>query len=103
MQFWGQVYNWADAGYALSKGTVKQLVKKFPSDQKCQEGGRFWKNGDWYLGKHLAEMGIEPEDTRDYLGRGRFNGYSFKKLLFPGAVSIFERRVCLSYPRIKKL
>jgi hypothetical protein len=28
---------------------------------------------------------------RDYAGKGRFNGYSFKKLLFPGAVSLFER------------
>lgn len=26
-----------------------------------------------------------------YSGRGRFNGYSMKKLLFPGAVSPFER------------
>jgi hypothetical protein len=25
------------------------------------------------------------------LGRGRFNGYSLKKLLFPGGVSLFER------------
>ncbi len=30
---------------------------------------------------------------RDYAGKGRFNGYSFKKLLFPGAVSLFERWV----------
>ena len=28
---------------------------------------------------------------RDEQGKGRFNGYSFKKLLFPGAISVFER------------
>ena len=36
---------------------------------------------------------------RDELGKGRFNPYSFKKLLFPGAVSIFERLVSNSTVR----
>ena len=91
MQFWGELYNWGDAGYVLSRGTVETLLKEFDTDEKCKKGGRFWKNGDWYLGKHLRKLKIEPEDTRDHMGRGRFNGYSFKKLLFPGVVSIFER------------
>ena len=63
-----------------------------------QAGGKYWKNADWYLGKHLAGMGvkvainsihkyrqiiqinsqIQVKDTRDHLGRGRFNGYSFR-------------------------
>lgn len=91
MRFWSQVYNWRDAGYALSKGTIQALKTKFPNQQSCESGGKYWKMDDWYLAKHLAELGIRPVDTRDEQGKGRFNGYSFKKLLFPGAISVFER------------
>nr|CAD7573184.1 unnamed protein product [Timema californicum] len=38
-------------------------------------------------GKHLGELGILPEDTRDDLGRGRFHGFNLNKLLFPGGIS----------------
>ena len=24
-----------------------------------QAGGKYWKNADWYLGKHLAGMGVK--------------------------------------------
>ena len=24
-----------------------------------QDGGKYWKNADWYLGKHLAGMGVK--------------------------------------------
>jgi len=91
MKFWNQVYNWGEAGYALSRGAVAQITSKFNGTNACQAGGKYWKNADWYLGKHLAGMGVKVKDTRDHLGRGRFNGYSFRKLLFPGAVSLFER------------
>jgi len=91
MRFWNVVYNWGDAGYAISKGTVNKLLSKFSTKSLCESGGKYWKNGDWYLGKHLHQLGINPIDTRDEFGKGRFNGYSFRKLLFPGAVSIFER------------
>jgi len=93
MKFWGATYNWLDAGYALSWPALTKLVGdgKFRSDAECENGGKFWKNGDWYLGKHLHALGIDPVDTRDHIGRGRFNGYSMRKLLFPGGVSAFER------------
>lgn len=91
MKFWGETYNWDNAGYALSGGTLSRFLNVFNSTKKCREGGKYWKNGDWYLGKHLRRLGIEPKDTRDHLGRGRFNGFSFRKLLFPGGVSLFER------------
>jgi len=91
MTFWGKEYNWGDAGYALSKGALDALSVAFPTEAKCEEGGRFWKNADWYLGKHLAELGVFPVDTRDELGKGRFNGYTFNKMLFPGAISLFDR------------
>lgn len=91
MKFWGAVYNWAQAGYAISWAALEAFSRKFPTDTQCDAGGKFWKNGDWYLGKHLATLGIKPIDTRDHIGRGRFNGYSMRKLLVPGGVSSFER------------
>ena len=91
MRFWGQVYNWGDAGFVLSRAAVDKILEKFPTSKSCAGGGRFYKNGDWYLGKHLSELGVVPRDTRDHMGRSRFNGYTFKKLLFPGGVSLFER------------
>ena len=66
-------------------------MEKFPNDESCEKGGQHWKNSDWYLGKHLAQMNITPVDTRDHIGRSRFIGHSLKKLLFPGGVSLFER------------
>jgi len=91
MKFWSQVYNWGSAGYAISRGALTSLRSRFSTGTQCDAGGKYWRNADWYLGKHLASLGIRPRDTRDHLGKGRFNGYSFKKLLFPGAVSLFER------------
>ena len=70
MRFWGSVYNWADASYAIYWPILQRLVKeKFKSDKACDKAGKFWKNGDWYLGKYLAKMGIQPEDTRDHAGK----------------------------------
>ncbi|XP_046389462.1 C1GALT1-specific chaperone 1-like [Ischnura elegans] len=87
VKFWGVDYNLAQAGYVLSKGAIRAVVKKFSSPGSCISGGKFWKNEDYYLGKHLKEMGIYPEDTRDSFGRGRFHGYNFNQLLFPGKIS----------------
>ena len=91
MKFWSQVYNWASAGYTLSRSAVELLRDKFSTGDKCDAGGKYWKNGDWYLGKHMASLGVHVRDTRDHAGKSRFNGYSFRKLLFPGGVSLFER------------
>ena len=91
MKFWNQVYNWGDAGYTLSRAAVQLLLTKFDSGAKCETGGKYWKQGDWYLGKHLAGLGVAARDTRDHAAKSRFNGYSFRKLLFPGGVSLFER------------
>ena len=84
MKFWNVIYNWADAGYVLSAGTFSRLMEeKFPNDETCEKGGQYWKNSDWYLGKHLAQMNITPADTRDHIGRSRFIGkkeaYALKK------------------------
>ena len=48
MKFWNVVYNWADAGYVLSRGTLDRFVSKFGSDADCEAGGKYWKNSDWY-------------------------------------------------------
>ena len=91
MKFWAQLYNWGEAGYTLSRGAVELLINKFESEEKCDAGGKYWKNGDWYLGKHMESLGVKVKDTRDHADKSRFNGYSFRKLLFPGAVSLFDR------------
>ena len=54
MKFWNVIYNWADAGYVLSKGTLDKMMQKFDSDEACDKGvqGRpKWRNGrlDSYL------------------------------------------------------
>ena len=48
MKFWNVIYNWADAGYVLSKGTLDKMMQKFDSDEACDKGvqGRpKWRNG----------------------------------------------------------
>ena len=76
MKFWNVIYNWADAGYVISKGTLNKMMQKFDSDEACDKGGQYWKNSDWYLAKHLSQMNINPVDTRDHIGRSRFIGNS---------------------------
>ena len=34
---------------------------RFNSSASCQAGGKYWKNSDWYLGKHLAAMGVQVQ------------------------------------------
>lgn len=51
--FWSQYFNLAEAGYVISNGTMNALYSKFPTDQKCVDGGKYWKNEDYYLGKIL--------------------------------------------------
>jgi len=64
MTFWQVHYNWKNAGFAISKGTATALLAKFQDKKACTAGGRFWNNEDWYLGKHLYDLGIKPVDTR---------------------------------------
>lgn len=49
--FWNEQYNLAQAGYVLSKGSIKLLIKKFPSSKSCQKSGKYFKNEDFFLGK----------------------------------------------------
>ncbi|GLH07845.1 Glycoprotein-N-acetylgalactosamine 3-beta-galactosyltransferase 1 [Gryllus bimaculatus] len=87
LTFWGQIYNVAEAGYVLSKASLKSIQMKFNSSEKCYNAGKYWKNEDFYLGKHLGNMGIFPKDTRDVGDHSRFHGNNFNQLLFPGRLS----------------
>ena len=79
---WGQSYNVADAGYVISVGVLRKLITMFDSSEKCAAGGKYWKQEDYYLAKHLSSMGIHPSDTRDQYLRGTFHGYSLQSLLW---------------------
>lgn len=48
---WGQPFNVALAGFALSKGTVELLAGNFSAPESCSTGGKYWKKEDYYLGK----------------------------------------------------
>ncbi|KAM0726249.1 Glycoprotein-N-acetylgalactosamine 3-beta-galactosyltransferase 1 [Formica fusca] len=79
---WGQIYNVAQSGYVLSKGTLAKVIQMFNTTEKCIAGGKYWKKEDYYLGKHLSSLGIRPSDTRDQYLRGTFHGYSLQNLLW---------------------
>lgn len=48
--FWNEQYNLAQAGYVLSKGSIKAITKKFPSSESCQRSGKYFRNEDYFLG-----------------------------------------------------
>lgn len=85
--FWGTEYNAAQAGYVLSKGSIELLQSRFNSTEACAAGGRFWRQEDYYLGKHLGTLGVFPVDTRDQMGHTTFHGHSLAQLLTPGSLS----------------
>lgn len=51
ISFWGTVYNVGQAGYVLSRGSIRAIKERFNSTERCIAGGRFWKREDFYLGK----------------------------------------------------
>ncbi|XP_040578858.1 LOW QUALITY PROTEIN: C1GALT1-specific chaperone 1 [Lepeophtheirus salmonis] len=89
-KFWNVNYNWKDAGIVLSPGSIDKFTTTFTSDKKCESGGRYWGNGDWYLGKNLRSLNITPIDTRDHLGKGRFNGFPMHRMIFPDGISLLD-------------
>ncbi|XP_046678239.1 glycoprotein-N-acetylgalactosamine 3-beta-galactosyltransferase 1-like [Homalodisca vitripennis] len=89
--FWNEYYNIAQAGYVLSKGSIKTLITRFSTSESCIASGKYWKNEDYYLGKYLAELGVLPTDTRDKLGRGRFHLYTISQLVVPGDIEFLSK------------
>lgn len=55
---WGQPYNIADAGYVISIGVLRKLIKMFDNSEKCITSGRYWKQEDYYLGKSFITSDI---------------------------------------------
>lgn len=51
--FWNEHYNLGQAGYVLSRGSIKALAQRFNTSQSCQSSGKYWKNEDYYLGKSI--------------------------------------------------
>ncbi|XP_058797465.1 C1GALT1-specific chaperone 1-like isoform X2 [Phymastichus coffea] len=86
---WGTPYNVAQAGYVLSYESLRRVIKLFNTSKKCAAGGKYWKNEDYYLGKHLGSLGVHPSDTRDSENKTTFHGYPLNVLLWgiakPGA------------------
>ena len=44
---------------ALDGGNLSIEEFGAPFSVCFQAGGKYWKNADWYLGKHLASMGVK--------------------------------------------
>lgn len=97
-------YNVLSAGVLISRGTLFRLSEKFREHQ-CESSGKYWKNEDLYLGKHLKNLGVTPKDTRDEAGRGRFHGYNIHVLLSPGKLfnqSDYSRKALYPVPTVRK-
>jgi hypothetical protein len=43
---------------------LNNIKNQLTVQSDCEGGGKYWKNGDWYLGKHLHGLGVNPVDTR---------------------------------------
>uniref|UniRef100_A0A224XEH5 Putative c1galt1-specific chaperone 1-like protein n=1 Tax=Panstrongylus lignarius TaxID=156445 RepID=A0A224XEH5_9HEMI len=89
--FWNQVYNSGETAYVLSRGTIRKIVSKFNSSLDCLKGGKYTNNEDYLLGKHLSEMGVRAEDTRDEMGRPRFHIFTPVQLMAPGSYGVLEK------------
>lgn len=86
--FWGNAYNVGGAGYVLSKGVIYALQMKFNSSESCLKSGKYWRNEDFYLGKHLGGMGITPTNTKDNSGCNRFQRYNLNYVMDPHTYTV---------------
>jgi hypothetical protein len=71
MKFWNSVYNWADAGYAISWPTLKRFVDtKFLDAAACEAGGQ----------GPILRNSISAENFLDYkFSSSNFGDFSAKK------------------------
>ncbi|KAG5890617.1 hypothetical protein JTB14_005125 [Gonioctena quinquepunctata] len=94
--FWSTIYNSAQAGYVISRGTVDAFREKF-TQTDCSTN-TYWNREDFYLGRHLSSLNITPIDTRDPEGFSRFHPHNWHQLFFPGEdyykTSVFPTKCC---------
>lgn len=76
---WDVQYNAGEAGFVLSSGALRRLHNAFVKGL-CERNAR---SGDVGLGRCLADIGINPADTRDSRGRGRFLALDLEDHLVP--------------------
>ena len=91
MKYWSSVYNWASASFAFNWVTLDKLLDHFSTEKSCDDAGKYWKNGDWYLGKYLAQLQIHPEDTRDHAGM-RYLIVGASEMLFNVLIKFSNKR-----------
>ena len=80
-----QGYMSGGAGYVLSKKALEKFVTKGIKDKTakiCRSNGK--GSEDVELGKCMENLGIDPGDTRDTFGKGRFFPLAPEKHLNPG-------------------
>lgn len=56
VNFWGQAYNVAQAGYVLSRGAFLKIATMFNTREKCAASGKYWKKEDYYLGWYWSNV-----------------------------------------------
>lgn len=63
LTLWGHNYNVGQAGYVVSKGALSVLQAKFKTSEECCNGGKYWKNEDFYLGMflHVSTVVFNPK------------------------------------------
>ena len=80
-----QAYMSGGAGYVISKNALEKFVTKGINDKTgkiCRTNGK--GSEDVELGKCMENLGIDPGDTRDTFGKGRFFPLVPEKHLNPG-------------------
>ncbi|GJQ83388.1 hypothetical protein Trydic_g18169 [Trypoxylus dichotomus] len=99
VQFWNINYNTGQAGYVLSRGSLKQLQNKLGNDS-CIAETTYLNQEDFYIGKLLSTLNVFPRDTRDSLGLTTFHSFNWYQEFFSSAIyykaSVYPVACCSS-------
>lgn len=81
----GITYNLASAGILVSNGAMLYLHENTAGNCKSNLTKL---SHDMALGELFRYVNVKPIDTRDHLGRCRFNSFSMEGLLVPGTIDL---------------